>query len=235
MLKCIIKRGEFWPAGQRCGHSLQEISYRGCFKPQLAGFFIKKFSAPGDVVCDPFMGRGTTPLEAALLGCKAVGMDANPLGEMLVNPRLNPPEIQEIEVRLASIPWSRFSALRVDLLAFYHPQTLQEITALRDYLLEKDAANQLDAIDAWIRLVALNRLSGHSAGFFSVRTMPPNQAVPIARQVAINARNQQTPDRRDVAALILKKIKISSATRNNRPTPATLETRPGASNQRRFG
>jgi hypothetical protein len=180
---------------------LQEISYRGCFKPQLAGFFIKKFSAPGDVVCDPFMGRGTTPLEAALLGCKAVGMDANPLGEMLVNPRLNPPEIQEIEVRLASIPWSRFSALRVDLLAFYHPQTLQEITALRDYLLEKDAANQLDAIDAWIRLVALNRLSGHSAGFFSVRTMPPNQAVPIARQVAINARNQQTPDRRDVAAL----------------------------------
>ncbi len=64
-------------------------------------------------------------------------MDANPLGEMLVNPRLNPPEIQEIEVRLASIPWSRFSALRVDLLAFYHPQTLQEITALRDYLLRK--------------------------------------------------------------------------------------------------
>ena len=205
MLKCIIKRGEFWPAGQRCGHSLQEISYRGCFKPQLAGFFIQKFSAPRDVVCDPFMGRGTTPLEAALLGRKAVGMDANPLGEMLVNPRLNPPEIQEIEVRLASIPWSRFSALRVDLLAFYHPQTLQEITALRDYLLEKDAANQLDAIDAWIRLVALNRLSGHSAGFFSVRTMPPNQAVPIARQVAINARNRQTPSDRDVAELILKK------------------------------
>ena len=207
MLKCIIKRGEFWPAGQRCGHSLQEISYRGCFKPQLAGFFIQKFSAPEDVVCDPFMGRGTTPLEAALLGRKAVGMDANPLGAMLVNPRLNPPEIQEIEVRLASIPWSRFSPMRVDLLAFYHPQTLQEITALRDYLLEKDAANQLDAIDAWIRLVALNRLSGHSAGFFSVRTMPPNQAVPIARQVDINARNQQTPDRRDVAALILKKSK----------------------------
>jgi hypothetical protein len=134
-------------------------------------------------------------------------MDANPLGEMLVKPRLNPPEIQKIEARLASIPWNRFSTLREDLLAFYHPQTLRKITALRDYLLEKDSAGQLDAIDAWIRLVALNRLSGHSAGFFSVRTMPPNQAVPIARQVAINARNQQTPDRRDVAALILKKSK----------------------------
>ena len=205
MSECLIQTGEFWASGQRCGHSLQEISYRGCFKPELAGFFIQKLSALGDVVCDPFMGRGTTPLEAALLGRKAVGMDANPLGEMLVKPRLNPPEIQEIEVRLARIPWSRFSALREDLLAFYHPQTLREITALRDYILEKDAANQLDAIDAWIRLVALNRLSGHSAGFFSVRTMPPNQAVTIARQVAINARNRQTPSYRDVAELILKK------------------------------
>jgi len=71
--------------------------------------------------------------------------------------------------------------------------------------LEKDSANQLDAIDAWIRLVALNRLSGHYAGFFSVRTMPPNQAVPVSRQVAINARNRQTPERSDIAALILKK------------------------------
>jgi hypothetical protein len=35
--------------------------------------------------------------------------------------------------------------------------------------------------------------------------MPPNQAVPIARQVAINARNRQTPSYRDVAELILKK------------------------------
>jgi hypothetical protein len=35
--------------------------------------------------------------------------------------------------------------------------------------------------------------------------MPPNQAVPVSRQVAINARNRQTPERRDIAALILKK------------------------------
>ena len=197
--------GNFWPSAQRGGHSLHEISYRGCFKPQLAGFFIRKFSAAGDVICDPFMGRGTTPLEAALLGRHAAGGDANPLGEMLVTPRLNPPEIEEVERRLARILWNRVSALREDLLAFYHPETLQKITALRDYFLERDSANELDAVDAWIRLVALNRLSGHSAGFFSVRTMPPNQAVPVSRQMAINARNRQTPGYRDVAELILKK------------------------------
>lgn len=31
---------EFWTSAQRQAHSLHEISYRACFKPQLPGFFI---------------------------------------------------------------------------------------------------------------------------------------------------------------------------------------------------
>lgn len=200
-----MKTGEFWTAAQRSAHSLHEISYRGCFKPQLAGFFIQNFTSVGDFVCDPFMGRGTTPLEAALQGRKAIGFDANPLGEMLVRPRLNPPHISEIEKRLKEIPWKNRSPLQEDLLVFYHPQTLEKITALQDYLFERQSCGELDAVDDWIRLIALNRLSGHSAGFFSVRTMPPNQAVPIERQIAINARNDQIPGMREVPELIMKK------------------------------
>ena len=51
---------EFWTSKQRAAHSLHEVSYRACFKPQLPRFFIDRFTAPGDVVYDPFMGRGTT-------------------------------------------------------------------------------------------------------------------------------------------------------------------------------
>ncbi len=58
---------EFWTAKQRQASSLHEISYRACFKPQLPRFFIERLTQPGDVVYDPFMGRGTTVLEAALL------------------------------------------------------------------------------------------------------------------------------------------------------------------------
>src|SRR5512138_688234 len=54
---------EFWTAKQRDAHSLHEISYRACFKPQLPRFFIERLTDPGEVVLDPFMGRGTTPLE----------------------------------------------------------------------------------------------------------------------------------------------------------------------------
>jgi len=37
---------EFWTAGQRQAHSIHEVSYRACFKPQLPRFFIDRLSAP---------------------------------------------------------------------------------------------------------------------------------------------------------------------------------------------
>ena len=54
-------------------------------------------------------------------------------------------------------------------------------------------------------MVATNRLTGHSPGFFSVYTLPPNQAVTVDRQRGINQNRQQTPPERDVRVSILKK------------------------------
>src|SRR5436190_3221134 len=91
---------EFWTARQRAAHSLHEISYRACFKPQLPRFFIERLTTVGNVVYDPFMGRGTTLLEAALLGRVPVGCDVNPLSTVLLRPRLRPPFAEEIAKRL---------------------------------------------------------------------------------------------------------------------------------------
>src|SRR5437764_12599339 len=79
---------EFWTSKQRAASSLHEVSYRACFKPQLPRFFIERFTAPGDIVYDPFMGRGTTVIEAALLGRAPAGCDVNPLSTILAAPRL---------------------------------------------------------------------------------------------------------------------------------------------------
>ena len=54
-------------------------------------------------------------------------------------------------------------------------------------------------------MVAINRLTGHSPGFFSVYTLPPNQAVSAQSQRKINERRGQTPPDRDVKKLILRK------------------------------
>lgn len=209
---------EFWTAKQRQASSLHEISYRACFKPQLPRFFIERLTQPGDVVYDPFMGRGTTLLEAAILGRVPFGNDVNPLSILMTRPRLNPPTLDAITKRLHQINLADPDEFSNELLAFYHPETLRAIASLKKYFRLRRAAGELDSVDEWIEMVSLNRLTGHSNGFFSVYTMPPNQAVSVKAQRKINARRNQEPARRDVPALILKKSRqlladCTSATR----------------------
>lgn len=194
---------EFWTAKQRQAHSLHEISYRACFKPQLPRFFIERLTQKGDVVYDPFSGRGTTILEAALLGRNVVANDVNPLSTILSRPRLFVPTLEEVEQRLHEIPSSPSFVPDIDLSMFYHRRTLKEIVALRSHLQKK----KNDAVDLWIRMVATNRLTGHSKGFFSVYTLPPNQATSPDSQRKINAKRKQQPEYRDTTAIILKKSK----------------------------
>jgi hypothetical protein len=198
---------EFWTAGQRQAHSLHEVSYRACFKPQLPDFFIDRLTAPGDGVYDPFMGRGTTPLQAALRGRRPMGNDINPLSVLLVRPRLAPPSLQAIAAALKTVKWEAKVEAPKELLAFYHPRTLALLAALRAHLLAQAPLDNAapDPVLDWVRMVAINRLTGHSPGFFSVYTLPPNQAVSVAAQRKINLSRAQTPPERDIAALILKK------------------------------
>jgi DNA methylase len=198
---------EFWTSKQRVAHSLHEVSYRACFKPQLPRFFIDRFTRPGDVVYDPFMGRGTTIVEAALAGRTPAGCDINPLSAILAEPRLAPPTAEEVDDRLAELDLSMATTRPKELEVFYHPETLREICALREYLLARERRGWLDGVDRWIRMVAVNRLTGHSPGFFSVYTLPPNQAASPEAQAKINAARHQVPPRRDVRDLIARKTR----------------------------
>jgi hypothetical protein len=196
---------EFWTSRQRVAHSLHEISYRACFKPQLPRFFIERLTTPGDIVYDPFAGRGTTLLEAGLMGRVPFGCDINPLSRVLIGPRLQPPAPDAVAQRLSEIDWAAAAEFPEELLTFYHPETLREICALKAHLAQRTEGGALDAVDTWLRMVAVNRLTGHSPGFFSVYTLPPNQAVSLAAQKKINADRGQIPPRRSVPTLIVRK------------------------------
>src|SRR5262245_34301190 len=152
-----VFENEFWTARQRQAHSLHEISYRACFKPQLPRFFIEAFTEPRGRVYDPFAGRGTTLVEAALLDRCPIGNDINPLSRLLTAPRLAPPSVQVVAKRLGDLKRALPPAddASADLLAFYHPDTLRDIARLRAYFLDHAG----DPIDAWIRMVCLNRLT----------------------------------------------------------------------------
>ena len=198
---------EFWTSQQRQSHSIHEVSYRACFKAQLPEFFIKRLTKPGDVVFDPFMGRGTTPVQAALMGRKAYGNDINPISILLARPRLYPVKPQLMCNVLEKIDLSVGRIEREDLLAFYHPKTLKHLEALRRWLMDRVPidAEKVDRVADWIRMVAINRLSGHSPGFFSGRTMPPNLAVSVKAQEKLNEKLGEEPPERDVKDVIRKK------------------------------
>lgn len=196
---------EFWTARQRQAHSIHEVSYRACFKPQLPDFFIERLTKIGDTVYDPFMGRGTTPVQAALRGRVGAGNDVNPLSVLLTRPRIAPPSLSDVRARLESLDLSGFDIQHDELLVFYHPETLAELEALRDYFLKREANGDRDNVDDWIRMVAINRLTGHSSGFFSVYSLPPNQAVTVEGQRKINEKRKQVPPRRSIKDIILKK------------------------------
>jgi DNA methylase len=203
---------EFWTSAQRKASSIHEISYRACFKPQLAAFFIERLTSIGDRVYDPFGGRGTTAIEAGLLGRKVATNDINPLSVLLTRPRFLVPSVDEVTKRLENIPRTADDSGSIDISMFYHPDTMKEILALRDYLTRRQESGREDPVDAWIRMVATNRLTGHSPGFFSVYTLPPNQAVSAISQAKINAKRKQIPPYRDTHKLIIRKTR--SLTRN---------------------
>lgn len=203
-----VEIGEFWTARQRQAKRLHEVAYRACFKPQLPRFFIERLTEPGEVVYDPFSGRGTTFLEAALLGRVPWANDISPLSRILAAPRLEVPAQESVESRLAEIPTDPGAKAEIDLSMFYHPRTEAELVSLRRYLTERRAQGTEDATDRWIRMVATNRLTGHSPGFFSVYSLPPNQAASATAQRKINERLKQTPPYRGVCAIIEKKSRI---------------------------
>lgn len=64
--------------------------YSGKFIPQIAARAIRMLTAPGEFVVDPYCGSGTTLLEAALLGRRALGVDLNPLAILIAETKTTP-------------------------------------------------------------------------------------------------------------------------------------------------
>jgi len=64
--------------------------YPAKFIPQIPHHFIKSLSQEGDTVYDPFLGSGTTALEANILGRNAIGNDVNELAVLISKVKTTP-------------------------------------------------------------------------------------------------------------------------------------------------
>ena len=82
------------------GHTHDFYKYPARFSPSFVRFILDSLTEPGDYVLDPFMGGGTTIVEAAVSGRRAIGSDVNALARFVTGAKTTPLSEQDIaEVR----------------------------------------------------------------------------------------------------------------------------------------
>jgi hypothetical protein len=124
-------------------------TYLGSLPAAVAHALIARWSRPGDVVLDPFSGRGSVPLQACLERRIGVGVDANPLAHLLTAAAVDPPSLRAALDRLTRlrIDWTleadtwRAGAWamtegqdRAGAASLFHPETLAQLLFLRHRL-----------------------------------------------------------------------------------------------------
>ena len=195
--------GDFWSEDAGKVHSLHHIHhYHKAINPELVNFCIKRYSRKGDVVCDPFVGSGTTALQANLLARLSWCSDINPLAVLIASAKSYPVGLDEVVLRLNEVNFNAPVSLEdynSTLYAFYDAQTYRELVNLKKFLQAKR-----DRVNCFIELLALSSLHGHTQGHFSVYTSPHLSLAPI-KQLHLNLRRRQQPEYRTIASRVIKR------------------------------
>ena len=72
-----INIDSLWIIGPRAKGGKRENNYHGNFIPQVPDNLIRRYTEPGEIVIDLFMGSGTTLYECENLGRNYIGFDIN--------------------------------------------------------------------------------------------------------------------------------------------------------------
>lgn len=88
-----------WSFPKRGNWAVHQSDYRGNWPPQLPRNLILRYTRKGDVVLDPFVGGGTSLIEAYLLNRRSIGIDINPIAIKTSKER-----IKELETKSKKIP-----------------------------------------------------------------------------------------------------------------------------------
>lgn len=125
------------PQVQRTKHVHSIHPYLGKFIPQIVEVFLARYFRPGQAVYDPFVGSGTTIVEANAFGASAVGCDISAFNCLLTQVKTKRYSLGALEMGLRAVleqarqtaevvttedasPWLR---------SWFAPQALRELLA----------------------------------------------------------------------------------------------------------
>jgi hypothetical protein len=118
------------------------------FPPALPHYLIRWLSRPGDVVYDPFSGRGTALLEAGLLRRIPAGSDANPLAWILSSSKAKPPSLQLALERIEEL--GRVQPIRPHAPVADHVRNLFDGRVLSELLALRSALSHRRSVDRFL-------------------------------------------------------------------------------------
>ena len=126
-----VERTTVWSYPSRGDWASHTPQYRGNWPPQMVRNIIELYSEPGDLVLDPMVGGGTTPVECLLTGRNSISVDINPGAIDITRDRLDIPEdfiagIPETTHRTFVGDVRRMDAIEdesIDLIATHPPYT----------------------------------------------------------------------------------------------------------------
>jgi len=215
-----------WKAQPRLwGHSFHPMcSYLASFPAALAHAFIARYSRPGDVVLDPFSGRGTAPVQAAAAGRIGVGNDLNPFAHLLTAAKLEAPTLAEARLRATALrlAWAGGAPGWIELAASiqaapatggpaavpeevalaFHPRTFAQVLFLRDSL-------GLDRpVDRFLAAALAGALHGKTPSYLSTLmpntfSMAPRYVRDFATRTAFESPERDAFDRLDAKLIRL--------------------------------
>jgi hypothetical protein len=135
------------------------------FPETFAKKWIDRLTVPGDVVLDPFSGRGTTALTAVLAGRRSIATDVNDVAYCLTKAKTQAPALRQIQNRVGYLrrsfnakEWSRRTTRMEEFFRVaYSETTLAQLLFFRERLRWKESR-----VDCMIAALVLGSLHGES-------------------------------------------------------------------------
>lgn len=183
----------------------------GSFPATLVHYFVLGYSQPGDLVFDPFCGKGTTVLQAVLDGRRSLGSDVAPDAVAVSRAKITAISIAELEGYLDAISMENSSLESVPehVRLFYHDDTLRQLLFIRG-VLQSDIGSDNDEKRrpaTFLFGCLLGILHGHASYSLSLPCSHTYAMAPEYVRRYTSTHNLQKPTR-DVKECLLKKSQL---------------------------
>jgi hypothetical protein len=173
------------------GASHKFYRYPARFSPQFAKAAITAFTEPGDLVLDPFIGGGTTAVEAMISGRKCVGTDINELALFVSKVKTTILTVEELDYLRRWFP------------NFTDGLKVGKVTSTYDDWREKGYFRHLEAQETWRHRNLIQ------SALHLIEALPSDRLSDFMRCIVLRSMQLSLDGRKDVMSIEQVRNKIS--------------------------